>query len=86
MFCQYTISLVSIPYAELPFLMSSFDNLYSWFPTFCQSLHLSCVLPLSVTRRGKIFKGVARELVNISRVLDGICGVLGVLAVKFRVL
>ena len=44
------------------------------------------VLPLSVTRRGKIFKGVARELVNLSRVLDVIYGVLGVLAVKFRVL
>ena len=43
-------------------------------------------LPLSVTRRGKIFKGVARVLRNLFRVLVAIFGVLGVLAVKFRVL
>ena len=43
-------------------------------------------LPLSVTRRGKIFKGVTRVLGNLSRALHAIYGVLGVLAVKFIVL
>ena len=40
---------------------------------------LGSILPLSVTRRGKIFKGVARVL---SRVLDAFSSVLGVFAVK----
>ena len=35
-----------------------------------------------MTRRGKIFNGVARVLGNISRVLDAFSSVLGVLAVK----
>ena len=44
-----------------------------------------CKLLLPVTRRGEIFKGVARVLGNLSRVLDAFSSVLGVLAVKFRV-
>ena len=42
------------------------------------------ILPLSVTHRGKIFKGVIRVLRNLFRVLDAIFGVLGVLAVKIE--